>query len=316
MSIFIRTTAGDIAQNKLGWCQCHEHMFLKRGKPLELSKSLVMDDYDRSLEELRSYKKAGGVSLVDAQPVYSGRMAEELVSAAAESGVNIIASTGFHKHAFYYDDSPIFSMSEDELARLFIGEINDGMMAKDGSRLGAKAGIIKVAVDKGGIRATKAYERLFGAAVSAASETGASLLAHFEPDTDAFELIEKMEKAGISPKRLIACHLDRARIDAAYHAEVASAGAFLEYDTINRLKYVSNEAELDLIMNMLDKGFEDSLLLSLDTTNERLRAYGANMGLDYILTVFRQMLGDRGAGAAVVEKLMQDNAARAIAIRN
>ena len=105
----------------------------------------------------------------------------------------------------------------------------------------------------------QAYTRLFHAAVNTAAETGAAILAHFELGEDVFPLIRLMERAGLPPRRLLACHLDRARHDAAYHKEVADSGAYLEYDTINRLKYISNEQELDLICEMLEAGYEKKL---------------------------------------------------------
>lgn len=314
MSYFIRTVLGDIEPRKLGWCQCHEHIFLKKGKALEMSKALCMDDFEKSVQELMDYRNCGGVSLVDAQPTYSGRIAENLIEASLQTKVNIIASTGFHKHAFYYEDSPIFTMSEEKLTELFISEIADGMLRTDGDRAKGCAGIIKVAVDRGGIGATKNYEKLFNAAIQASRETGAEILAHFEPDTDVFQLLRKMEQAHLPAGRLIACHLDRARIDEQYHKEVAKAGAFLEYDTINRLKYVSDENEIRLILKMLESGVEDRLLLSLDTTNERLRAYGGNMGLDYILTDFSMMLKNHGVREETLKKIMISNAAKALSI--
>ena len=313
----IRTVRGDIEPGQLGWCQCHEHLFLEKGKSCEINGALCMDDFESSMAELNAYAKAGGNAYVDAQPVGCGRMAEAMVKASDASGVHIIGSTGFHKTCFYEDDSFIFSANEFYLTELFISEIKEGMLSsrKDGEkRLDAKAGIIKVAVDKGGIYANKTYEKLFNAAVVAARETGAAVLAHFEPDTDAFELLKLLEKSGISARRLIACHLDRARYDAGYHQELAASGIYLEYDTINRLNYHDNNKEIKLISEMIAAGYTDHLLLSLDTTNKRLRSYGADMGLDYILADFSAQLENAGIGKEILQQIMIRNAANAIGI--
>lgn len=317
MSQIIRTVLGDIPPEQLGWCQCHEHIFLEKGKSYEVHQALCMDDYQKSLSELTEYKQAGGQALVDAQPGGGGRIAEWMVDAAKATGLNLVASTGFHKTVFYYEDSFLFSWSEDQLAAHFIREIQEGMDSsdKDGKkRLSAKAGIIKVAVDKGGIFATPVYEKLFHAAVEAARVTGASVLAHFENDQDAFPLLKLLEEAGIPSNKLLACHLDRARHDAGYHKELAAAGAYLEYDTINRLKYISNEQEIALILEMLAAGYQDKLLFSLDTTNQRLRAYGADMGLDFILREFAPMLKASGVSEETLKHIMIDNPQKAIAI--
>lgn len=322
---YVRTVTGDIRPEELGWCQCHEHIFLKEGAAYRMSKSLKMEDYGKSKEELLFYKKAGGNTIVDAQPVFSGRMSEYLKQVSEETGVQIVASTGFHKHAFYDEDSPIYQMNETELIQLFVSEITNGMKMdgavqrgngtkEESGRMGARAGILKMAVDEGGISATKTYEKLFAAALQAAKETGVSLLCHFETGTDVFPLLKKMDEYKIPHERLLACHLDRARKDKGYHEAVFEAGAYLEYDTIHRLKYASDEEELQLIGHMVEIGAEKKLLLSLDTTNERLRMYGAAMGLDYICRDFSGMLQEYGIGQDTIRTLMTENPVRAISI--
>ena len=52
MEGMVRTVLGDIAPADLGWCQCHEHVFLEKGRSFELHKALLMDDYEKSQDEL------------------------------------------------------------------------------------------------------------------------------------------------------------------------------------------------------------------------------------------------------------------------
>ncbi len=316
---FVRTVLGDILEDSIGISQCHEHLFLEMDKSYEVSKVLYMDDLQKSTEELKSYRDAGGSLIVDAQPVASGRMAENLVKASEESGVHIVASTGFHKTVFYYDDAYIFHKDEQYITDLYISEIEKGMISskKDGfCPLPARAGIIKTAVDKGGIFADATYEKLFHSAANAACATGAPVMCHIEMGADALSVVDFYAKAGIRPERLLICHLDRARYDAAYHRDVLQTGAYLEYDTINRTKYLSNDQEIDLILKMLRESFEDQLLLSLDTTNQRLRAYGGDIGLDYIIKEFAPMLKNAGAGSKSILKMQSLNARKALKINN
>ncbi len=313
----IRTVLGDIPATELGWCQCHEHLFLEKGKSFAVSPALCLNDEEASVQELTRYAHAGGNALVDAQPLGCGRMAERMERAAQATGVHLVASTGFHKICFF-DDESLLQYSEDELARLYRNEIQQGMQSSlcDGKRvLSARAGIIKVAVDAGGVFANEVYTKLFHAAVQAAAQTGVAILAHFEPDTDALELLRLMEQYGLAAERLIACHLDRARLDVGYHKEVAAAGAFLEYDTIHRLKYHDNETELTLIETMLQSGWAQKLLLSLDTTAQRLFSYGGDTGLDYLLSTFRSLMLQRGIGEDMVRIMMVENPQSALALR-
>ena len=315
---FIRTVQGDRDIKKLGICQCHEHLFIEMDKSYEISPTLYMDSLYKSTNELRNYKISGGDIIVDAQPVFAGRMAEHLIKASAFSGVHIIASTGFHKIIFYYDEAYIFNRDEQYITDLYIDEITTGMVSskKDGFRpLNARAGIIKTAVDSGGIFANQIYEKLFAAAANAALATGAPILCHVEQGADAHEVARFFMDRGLAANRLILCHLDRARYDFAYHKEVLQTGVYLEYDTINRLKYLSNEQEVRLICAMLEAGFEDRLLLSLDTTNQRLRAYGADMGLDYIMHEFVPQMKSTGIPDQSIYKMQSHNAKEALKIK-
>ena len=309
----IRTVLGDISPNDLGHTQCHEHVYLEKGKSFEVSPVLLMDDESKSLEELTAYRSAGGKTIVDAQPVFCGRRADILEKLSSRSNVNIVASTGFHVNRFYYDDSYLFSFTEDEMTRLYMHEIEIGMHTDENKMeriADAKAGVMKTGVDKTGNFKSKQ----FYAAANAAALTGVPVLCHTESNCDVLGLIRFFEDAGIEPSKTIICHLDRARYDLGYHKEVLQTGAYLEYDTINRLKYLSNKQEIDLITAMLEAGFEDQILLSLDTTNARMRAYGAEMGLDYILKTFIPILKSEGVYDEDLIKMTRKNAEKALKI--
>jgi len=305
----IRTVTGDIDPKQLGWCQCHEHIFVADGPSRKISAALYMDDFDKSLAETRLYKAAGGASFVDAQPHGCGRMAAGLKRVSEQSGVNIIACTGFHKTEFFEEPDWLARQSEDALTRIYIREVSEGM--DEGTGLSARAGLIKCAAVPGLNHASPLYEKLFAAAAAAAQETGAPVFVHFDPDADALKLVAFFRGYGIAPERLIFCHLDRAKYDAGYHMELADTGVYLEYDTIHREKYHSDEQELKLIESMVLMGHASNLLLGLDTTNQRLKSYGAPFGLDDILTRFRFLLADR-IGNELVNSIMINNPAKAL----
>ncbi len=318
MGDIVRTIMGDIDPVFLGYCQCHEHIFLEKGKSYEMSPVLCMDDYEKSLAELADYKNAGGCAIVDAQPVFCGRMAECLRKASEESAVHIVASTGFHKTLFYDADSYIFGDGMEKIAQLYIHEIQSGMFSsgQDGEKqLGSRAGMIKTAIDRGGIHADAVYEKLFEAAAMAAKETGAPVMVHIEQQADALHVVEFFDRCGVKPSRLLLCHLDRARYDFSYHKECASTGAFMEYDTVHRLKYHDDEQEARLIRFMLEEGFLSQLLLGLDTTRARLRHYGAaDMGLDFILKEFIPFMEICGVTKQNMQAMLVANPQKALKI--
>ena len=310
----VRTVLGDVPPKELGLFQAHEHLvvrsaFLKRAWP-----ELTIDDFDLSLQELELYRRAGGGSLCDAQPGGCGREAGWLAELSRRSGIRIIASTGFHKQEFYPPDHWIHNQPEEELAGLFTREVGQGIEgeAGEGPKRGdrpVRAGVIKVALGQEGLE--DPYPRLLAAGARASLASGAPILCHTEQGAGALELVRFMERLGVEPKRLILCHLDRRADNPGFHKEVAAAGVYLEYDTIGRPKYHDDEEEARLIAGMVEAGFEDRLLLSLDTTRARLRAYGGRIGLDYLLTEFLPRLAAEGLGDQILTKLVKSNPARA-----
>ena len=309
----IRTVLGDIPGDVLGHAQCHEHLFIEKGVSFSVNPALYMDNAAQSNAELFAYKKSGGGAILDAQPVFCGRMAKALADASSRTGVHIIATTGYHKTLFYGEDSPVFSYTEQQLADTFLADVREGMLEPSGNRIGAKAGIIKIALDERGHNGT--YEKLLSAVTAAATATGAPVLVHTDPRTDALGLVKRLMDAGVFADRITVCHLCRSRYDFAYHKELLSTGAFLCYDSVNRLKYLSHAQLIALIEEMLASGYADKLLLSLDTTRERLAAYGGSMGLSYILDTFVPMLRAHDIPKDAIAAMTVKNAAQALSFQ-
>jgi len=317
----IQTVLGHVNPNDLGICHSHEHLFLAKGHPHKVHPDLWMDDYARTVQELTEFRDAGGMAIVDAQPLGCGRMERELVNASLDTGVHVIASTGFHKLAFYPDDHWIRSLNEERLAELFADELTHGMrtgtdrdhpFGEQVQQLDAKAGLIKTAVDAE--RMADSDKRWFLAAAAAAVETGASLMCHTEGPEQALWLSDFYEKAGVPPQKLIMCHLDRVLTKPEVSRELGRRGIYLEYDTIGRFKYHDDESEARWIVSMLEHGLEDRLLLGLDTTRARMKAYGGEIGLTYLQDQFLPLLLAMGAGKENIRKMMVDNPAQAFAV--
>jgi phosphotriesterase-related protein len=232
-----------------------------------------------------------------------------LFNLSQNTGVHIIAATGLHKTYFYPDDFWSYHADTHELARLFISEITEGMYEYDPAdpfreRSAIRAGVIKIATDKDGL--TPYYTKIFEAAAQAHRATGAPIITHTELSTFGQEQVEFLLAANVRPESIIVSHLDRV-IDAERDARIAGRGVFLEYDTIARFKYHSNEDEVALIREMVERGYAGRILLGLDTTRDRLKAYGGEIGMDYILESFMPMLEQGGVEKPVIDGFMTGN---------
>lgn len=312
----IITVKGPMEPDSSLFFQCHEHLLMGKGKPGEKYPELYYDELDKSIQEAQDYVNAGGGGLVEAQPVGCCRMTEELVKISEVTGLRIVASTGFHKMAFYPEGHWIFKEDEKQLTRIFLHELCQGMYVdgaydKPEQWISSRAGQIKTAMETSELNPQ--YHKVFAAAAATARETGAPVMLHVENGQHPLRYFEFLEQQGIEPEQMIFCHLDRACKDIQIHKELAKAGVYIEYDTIAREKYHSDERELEIFREMIASGFEDRLLFSLDTTRKRLKAYGGETGLTYILCVFLNKMKNAGISREIIDKICRVNPSRALA---
>lgn len=73
-------------------------------------------------------------------------------------------------------------------------------------------------------------------------------MVHTEKGNDIVSLIRQFEQRKIASSRLLICHLDRTHHDVAYHKEILVSGCYFCYDSVRRLKGVSEQMELDYIL--------------------------------------------------------------------
>ena len=308
----IVTVLGEIPAESLGFCQSHEHLSVDNDWVRAKFPALVIDDPARSLLELQAYREAGGAALVDAQPVGAGRNGEVLRRLAEASGVQIIASTGFHRMVYYPLGHWIYHWDRERLVELFVEELTRGIYLNgDGKkpcgRSTARAGQIKAALEPGALDAQ--HHKLFSAVAEASVATGAPVMVHIEKDAEPLALSDFLAERGVPPHKQIFCHMDRAIADLSVHVEALRRGLFLEYDTIARFKYHDDEQELAILRHMA--GYSAQILASLDVTRERLLSYGGKPGLAYILTDFVPRMRQAGFSKRDIEQIFKINPAQA-----
>ncbi|MFW6180830.1 MAG: phosphotriesterase family protein [Spirochaetota bacterium] len=313
MARFIRTVLGDRDPRDVTFAHCHEHLFVFPVRGVELPARLLIDDYLRTRDEVDGFREAGGNTLVDLQPLGGGRHAELLERVSRETGVMVIAATGQHKPLFYPPGAWPMGKTARELADLFISEIQEGMFAYHPSepltrRTSIKAGAIKVATGEEGLDAP--YRIVFAAAARAHRETGAPVITHTELGAFGAEQAAFLIKRGVAPGSIVIGHMDR-RADLEENLRVARTGVFLAYDTIARYQYHSDDREIALIRDMVERGFGGRLLLGMDVTRDRMSAYGGEPGLAYIARSFAARLREQVGGQAT-RAMLRDNPGRAL----
>jgi phosphotriesterase-related protein len=312
---FVRTVLGDIDPSELGVTYAHEHLVIVGGKPVEISPDFLLADVERMTDELRDAAEAGLRTAVDAMPADCGRDPARLAELSQRTGVQIVAATGLHHEKFYGPSHWSLRATEDDLADLFVADIELGIDARDYSgpivdRTGIRAGIVKVAGSEGG--PSDRDVPIFRAAAAVHRRTGVPVHTHCEAGTGALEQVRILTEAGVPSDRISLSHVDKV-LDQGYHRELLATGAFAVYDQAFRWGDRAN-GTLDLIEAAVMDGRAGQVMLGMDAARQGYyAAYGGAPGLGYLLRGFSNLLDARGIDAAIRHSLFVDNPARAFA---
>ncbi len=312
---FVRTVLGDIEPAAMGVTYAHEHLVIVGGKPVEISPDFLLADVDRMSAELGDAAGAGLRTAVDAMPADCGRDPAKLAELSRRSGVHIVAATGLHHEKFYDPSHWSLRATEDDLADLFVADIEQGIDAHDYSgpivaRTPFRAGIVKIAGSQDGPSGRD--EPIFHAAAVAHHRTGVPVHTHCEAGTGALEQIRVLTEPGVPVDRISLSHVDKVQ-DRGYHRELLATGAFAVYDQAFRWGDRAN-GTLDLLEAAVADGRAGQVMLGMDAARQSYyTAYGGSPGLSYLLRGFSDLLEERGIGAAIRHGLFVENPARAFA---
>jgi phosphotriesterase-related protein len=299
----VRTVLGDIEAAQLGFTYSHEHLVAVPPEFQE-DRDLELSEYDKSLQELMSFKEAGGQTLVEASTLDYGRDVELLKKMSEASGVHVVCTTGFNKHIYFPDWVDEWAI--EDISALLAREIIEGVDST-GVRVGfLKSGSWYNLIHPLEEKATRAVGR-------AQRETGAPVWLHTEAGTMGMEMLDILEEEGADLSKVAVGHSDR-NADPYYHLQLAKRGAYVQFDGPGKVKYYPDSTRVALIENLLEHGYVEQLLISGDMGRQSyLHAYGGGPGFRYILTKFIPRLQDEGIDQKVIDTIFVENPARWLA---
>lgn len=290
---FVRTLDTDISPDQLGFTYSHEHIVCRPAHWSERGEDdLLLDDPEKSKLDVLDFKQHGGQTIVDATAIDYGRDVPAVYKIMQETGVRIIGTAGFNK-SFLWDAKVkdelkpligdyetyykwIEARSINELTDFVIREVEEGL---EGTPF--KAGQVKFGT--GYNRITPLEEKTLRAVARAHHETKAPLHSHTEVGTMGLEQIELLRSEKVNLSFLSLGHMDR-NPDPYYHEQIARTGAFLSFDGIAKIKYAPESTRIQLILELVRKGYEDQILVSGDTARKTYyKHYEYGLGLEYII---------------------------------
>ncbi|MBE7537326.1 MAG: hypothetical protein HS122_02785 [Opitutaceae bacterium] len=316
MSLTIETTLGPLPKERLGRINAHEHLFIDSGQIVVKEPDFRLDSVDCAIKDVVDWREAGGGAIVDTMPVSSGRNVGKLIKVSEATGIPVIVASGFHKGAFYWPDHWRGHYSEDELTELIAAEVEQGCDLNEYQgpivkRCRVKAGAMKVAGNCNHLDdITRRLIRVIG---RVHQRTGCPVFAHTESGLECFEIVQRLNDAGVPSARILICHMDR-NADYWLHRKLARTGVLLEYDTPSRFKYQPECVVIRLMREMIDGGFLDRLTLGGDLARRSyLKSYGGGPGYAYLLTHFTARLREEGFSEHELNAIWIDNPFRWLA---
>jgi phosphotriesterase-related protein len=291
--------------------------------------NLRLGSYEEAIDEVRQFRRAGGDALVEVTPKGCGGDPALVRAVARETGVDVVQGTAYYvrdAHPDRVDDASVA-----DLAAEFEADVRTGIDDTD-----VRAGVIGEIGLSGSIH--DAEERVLRGAARAARRTGASVTVHppgATPDSHrdgewpasrwGHEVLDIVGEEGLPPERVIVCHLDMSawHEDLDYQRRLAERGAYVEYDIFGQKSHLYKPAHEDAwpsdvqrverLAELIADGHADRLLVSGDVFLKTHRLAYGGFGYRHVLDNVVPIFDGVGVDPAVVERILSENPARALA---
>jgi phosphotriesterase-related protein len=314
---YIMTVQGPVPASEMGQWLSHEHVLVdwigadSTGYHRWVKDSVIT----RVLPFLEEVKQLGVSSFADCSPAFLGRDPVLLLNLSERSGIHILTNTGYYGAVDNrFIPGYAWEESAEDLARRWIYEFENGI---DGS--GVKPGFVKIGVREQG-PLSDLHRKLITAAALTHKETGLPIKSHTGGDIPAFEQLEILKSAGVSPAAFMWTHAQNGSLEK--QIEAASGGAWISLDGVNISSSGENKRGnldwyIDRLSELRSAGVIDQVLISHDAG---WYDAGEINGGDYrgysdIHRYLLPALRDNGFSDDDINKLVTDNPSRAFEIR-
>ncbi len=306
----VNSVLGPIETADLGFTLPHEHVVVSSAGiqhvyPEFIERRAIIE---RGISDLKQAFVEGLRTIVDVTTFDLGRDVRVLEEVSRKSGVQIICATGTWRDIprVFWDATP------DMIAPLYIREIEEGI---EGT--GIRAGVIKVANDKGGV--TPEGEIVLRAAARAHKATGVPISTHtWAPERVGEQQVRIFENEGVDLKRVYVGHSNDTT-DVQYLAGLLKRGVWIGLDRFPGGRYEGTpqwEKRVETTKSLIDAGFADKIMLSHDwsvpvgRSNQEDRERYNPDGYLFITRRVLPGLREMGVPDETIRQIMVDNPRR------
>lgn len=268
----------------------HEHMVidLTKGKN---NPDCYLNVFEDALDELKGLYDRGVRRIVDCSNRGMGVDWETNKKLSAETGIEIINSTGFYKDPFLPEYVPAKSVTE--LSEIMLDDIQHG--AKVIGEIGTSKN-----------EWTENEHKVFEAGVLAQRQTNAVIITHTTLGTLMKEQVRFFEENQVNLRKVIISHVALAN-DLGSIEEILHAGVNVAFDTIGKIKYLPDEDRIRFMKYLIEHGYEKQLLMSMDFTRKSHLKKNGGPGYAYLIDVFAPELLKAGVQEESLRQIMCRN---------
>jgi phosphotriesterase-related protein len=257
----VQTVLGPVDASALGRTLMHEHVFVltadvQQNYPHEWGEEdqRVAD----AVRRLRELPEHGISTIVDVTVIGQGRNIPRVKRIAEQvPGLNIVVATG----CYTFDEVPMFFWRRppEAMTELFIADITEGIADS-----GAKAGMLKCAVDEKGL--TRGVERVLRCVAQAHAQTNTPITIHTHAaGQHGPGILEVLKQEGADLDRVVLGHSGDAVANPDYLQAMAEAGFTLGMDRFGIDHFATFEDRSALVVELCRRGLADRMVLSHDT---------------------------------------------------
>ncbi|WP_147917029.1 phosphotriesterase [Ruania zhangjianzhongii] len=301
--MLIQTVLGPIQPDAVtGPVLPHEHLALDLRTEADAGGMLSGRHAAAVAAELADARERADLSLVIDQTCRGmGRDPDTLQTIAADSGVPVVASTGWYYQRFHPEGEP--GPDLDAATELLLTDLRVGIDGTD-----VCAGLIGE-IGTHGPAPTSAERTSLRAAGRASARTGAPIATHAHLGIGALGQLDVLADSGADLARVCVGHQDLID-DVDQHARIADAGAYLAFDTVGKESYQGDDVRVRMLLALLEQGLGAHLLLSNDISRHSYLRSEGGQGYAHVLCPFADRLRAAGVDGATLTMLYRDNALR------
>jgi phosphotriesterase-related protein len=299
---------GPLDTAELGFTLMHEHVMVVNWAMRQAFPSWLDRDKQiaHAIHEARAARERGVKTLVDLTPINLGRDIDAIRQVAEESGIQIVAATGF-----YWVEEPWMTGWEvDFLVETLMQDFSKGIQGTS-----SKPGIIKAATDRAGV--TEMNRKLLQVAARLHRATGVPISTHTDVHSHTgLGQQDVFESEGVDLTRIVIGHCGDSE-DVEHLEAILKRGSFIGMDRFGVDILLPFEKRVSVVAELCRRGYADQMVLSHDACcfidwfpPETIKEMAPRWNFSHISVDVLPALRDEGVTEGQIRTMTVDNPRR------